>query len=275
MKQSIFILLLSTLALGSSHAFTEYPATEPITEPITKPITVLDYQQDQELFVVASSGLKLRSTPDFGARVLAIMDYGESVRIINDTVHWARYDRVEWLDGHWIYVQYGDQVGYAFDGFLSTMPMPFFGYDVVNCEDLPILLESYLSDMTHDGYLGSDYSGSIETTVDSGYVGIQRSFPGEHELSYTRSPDQTTVQVSLQQVRIAEAYHILINLLDYCPEKADLIDDLVYVENEDGHVVRIQSRGTDRIRIIQESESTVLLKIVSPCSVDTSEPARS
>jgi len=271
MKKSIFILLLSTLALSISHASTENPSTEPSTEPIT----VLDYEQNQELFVVATSGLKLRSTPDFGARVLAIMDYGETVSIINDTVHWARYDRVEWLDGHWIYVQYGDVMGYAFDGFLSTMPMPFFGYDVVNCEDLPILLESYLSDMTQDGYLGTDFSGSIETSVDSGYVGIQRSFPGEHELSYTRSPDQTVVQVSLENVRIAEVYHILINLLDYCPEKKDLLEDLVYVENEQGHVVRMQSKGTDRIRILQASDSTVILKIVSPCATNEIEPSRS
>ncbi len=265
MKQTILILI-AALGIQYAHASHERPSTE-------VPKISLDYSIGEELFVVANSGLKLRSEPDFDAKVIAIMDFGEMVQILTDSVAWHRYDRVEWLDGHWVYVDYGGVRGYAFDGFLSTVPMPFFGYDAVDCEDLPILLESYISDISYQKYLDQEVEDDsyIETVVGAHTFGVSRSFPGEHHMSFYKTPNATKTLLHLKDVRMSEALHIMLNLLDHCPEKRQIQEDLIYVEDVDGSIKRIQTRSSDLLKIIRTSEG-VELRFKTPCGDDREEP---
>lgn len=252
MKQTILILIAS-LGLQFAYANNDLP-----TDNVPK--ISLDYTIGEELFIVANSGLKLRNEPDFDAQVIAIMDFGEMVQVLNDSVSWNRYDRVEWLDGHWVYVDYGGVKGYAFDGFLSTVPMPFFGYDAVNCEDLPILLESYISDISYQQYLDKEVEDEsyIETVTGPHTFGVSRSFPGDHHMSFYKTKNSTKTLLHLKDVRMSEALHIMLNLLDHCPDKRQIQEDLIYVEAVDGSIKRIQTRSSDLLKIIKKSDGVEL-----------------
>lgn len=79
------------------------------------------YCTGDTLHCFAISGLKLRDAPR--GKVLTSIPLGGNV-IVLDLQHADAHDTFENIAGNWIHVQYGNQNGYVFDGFLSKLPAP-------------------------------------------------------------------------------------------------------------------------------------------------------
>lgn len=92
------------------------------------------YAEGIRLNVYAGSGLKLRAFPNQNAEVLDIVRYGDQVEVIN-TFGFSvdKADRIDWLDGHWILVEYDGMAGYLFDAYLSVLSFP--GSEEEICQD--------------------------------------------------------------------------------------------------------------------------------------------
>ena len=87
--------------------------------------TLPTYSEGTILNVYASSGMKLRAFPNKNAEVLDIVRYGDEVEVINTFAFSDdKADRIDWLDGHWILVEYDGIAGYLFDAYLSALPFP-------------------------------------------------------------------------------------------------------------------------------------------------------
>ena len=84
-----------------------------------------NYGPGDTLRVFTVGGLKLRESGSQNAKVLATMRLGEPV-IILDTVSLSKSvnQKIEGFSGSWIRVKYDSLEGYAFDGFLSALPVP-------------------------------------------------------------------------------------------------------------------------------------------------------
>jgi hypothetical protein len=80
------------------------------------------YSAGDTLFVVANSGLRLRTSPNTDAGTIRILPYGESVRVV-DTHGFdeANAGKAGWYEGHWIYVASDRVHGYLFDAYLSSL----------------------------------------------------------------------------------------------------------------------------------------------------------
>ena len=87
------------------------------------------YQKGDTLFVLAKSGLNLRSTPNAKSDVISTLPYGSKITVLEDTSY--RRDAITEFEssegkltfqGNWIKVSHAQQSGYIFDGYLSHLP---------------------------------------------------------------------------------------------------------------------------------------------------------
>ena len=84
------------------------------------------YSEGDELFVLATSGLRMREAPINGSSVTTI-PYGEEVKILKIEAYDLREEFRRTYDGisvTWPKVEYKGKVGYVFDGFLCRLPAP-------------------------------------------------------------------------------------------------------------------------------------------------------
>ena len=84
-----------------------------------------NYQAGDTLNIFTIAGLKLRESHSLSSRVLASMKLGEKV-VVQSVFQTDRtyYQVIEGFTGHWVKIKYDTLVGFAFDGFLSALPVP-------------------------------------------------------------------------------------------------------------------------------------------------------
>jgi hypothetical protein len=104
-KKYLFVTLISFLVL---------PAT---------PFSQVNPNQDNDVYIFAQPGLKLRDYPRQEMKKKTVIPYGTRIRVISRDVNNLPF-LSEGIRGNWIKVNYNDTVGYVFDGFLSRVPPP-------------------------------------------------------------------------------------------------------------------------------------------------------
>ena len=84
------------------------------------------YSEGDELFVLATSGLRMREAPVDGSSVVSI-PYGAKVKVLKVVEIESREEfrrTYDGISGTWPKVEYKGKVGYVFDGFLCRLPAP-------------------------------------------------------------------------------------------------------------------------------------------------------
>ncbi len=89
----------------------------------TAAFAIGNYTTNDELYVYAPSGLKLRSTPD-GETVLATIPFGAKLKVLEQRKVLPQIKTVDGLNGYWAKISYEGKTGYIFDGYLSFLPTP-------------------------------------------------------------------------------------------------------------------------------------------------------
>ena len=75
------------------------------------------------LFIYASSGLNMRKTPSIEGEKLTKVPYGAAVEVLEDKSAPVTMT-YEGLKGKWLYVKYGADKGYVFEGFMGRLSVP-------------------------------------------------------------------------------------------------------------------------------------------------------
>lgn len=91
----------------------------------TAAFAIGNYTTNDELFVHAPSGLKLRNVAD-GETVLATVPFGAKLKVLEPRKITSP-KTVDGLKGYWAKVSYEGKTGYIFDGYLSFLPTPAAG----------------------------------------------------------------------------------------------------------------------------------------------------
>lgn len=86
-------------------------------------LAIGNYNINDELYVHAPSGLKLRNVPD-GETVLATVPYGAKLKVVETRNTSTPAKTVDGLKGYWAKISYEGKTGYIFDGYLSFLPTP-------------------------------------------------------------------------------------------------------------------------------------------------------
>lgn len=84
-----------------------------------------NYQIGDTLKVFTLGGVRLREGATISSKVLATMKLGDKVVVMDHFNYAYKYlQTIEGFKGQWIQVQFDTIKGYAFDGFLSSLPIP-------------------------------------------------------------------------------------------------------------------------------------------------------
>ncbi len=78
--------------------------------------------QNEERYVLASRGLRLRETPYLKGAVITTIPYGERIVFTDDKTLCP--DTIDALHGYWRKTNYHGKEGYLFDGYTSVFPAP-------------------------------------------------------------------------------------------------------------------------------------------------------
>jgi len=85
------------------------------------------YESNETLNVLTISGIRLRDKPE--GNVLQTISYGSKV-VTLESKNYNYPKTVEGIKGSWVKVRFNGNVGYVFDGFLSSLPAPSLSDDL-------------------------------------------------------------------------------------------------------------------------------------------------
>ena len=221
----LFALLLSTISVQAT--------------------TPNNYMEGAVLQVIAKSGLKLREEPSLNARVFTTMDWGDEVTVLN-TMGFERSQTIELVEGNWVYVSYQGFKGFAFDGFLSDLPLPASNFDLFELIELTYDVVEYRDSVLSD--LGSEQKVRI---YENGF-----------ELRNFYSDGGTFTELVLPNTRLSEAYMLCQNTI---PSFDEFMKNIRVKRNADRQIIEYKSDYELTEIKIREVGGGVVVSLFSGC----------
>jgi Bacterial SH3 domain len=139
----------------------------------------VNYSEGDTLNVVAMSGLKLREKGNLNSKAISSMKFADKVIVLRVRPNEVtEKEIVEGFSGIWIKVKYGTSEGYAFDGFLSSLPILKSKYEKNDNESgeqsylymLELILKDYLNKEFYPVQEVIKYSNGIDGEQASSFI---------------------------------------------------------------------------------------------------------
>ncbi|MBX2817613.1 MAG: SH3 domain-containing protein [Saprospiraceae bacterium] len=230
-----YIILIITALLSISNLQAHSPA----------------YTEGEVLNVFAASGLKLRAEPHRSSPVLDIVQYGDQVKVLN-TFEFAEdlQERIDWIDGHWILVEFGGQAGYLFDGYLSSMPLPASRDELV--------LDGYSFAYALGQYMEQHFE--IDQLVDS--TDSTLSYVLEDGTAVKQSVDINywIVEINSPSYHLHELLNLMRAMIPDRKMRSAFERSLLFIENEEGSVSEIKLKLGDEAILRKTKTGKILVK---------------
>ncbi|MFT6333672.1 MAG: hypothetical protein ACI86M_001008 [Saprospiraceae bacterium] len=190
------------------------------------------FSEGAQLFVMANSGLTLRAQPNSQSESLGVVGFGFSVLVLTQPDSIDIYEKIEWVEGNWVYVEHEGVTGYMFDGYLSDLPLPT--YDFEKCQldmDLIYPLESWT-----EVNLGLEHTD----TLNAGTLRKLTSFfEAGDKMIQTHKNDEYKVELYLKDIRVMDAYHLLLSMLDGKEAISTFKDMSTFIEDNNDELYKI------------------------------------
>ena len=214
------------------------------------------FVEGTQLYVVANSGLTIRTAPNINAESLGVVEFGSSVEVLNQPDSMVHFERLNWVEGNWIYVDYDGVTGYMFDGYLSDLPLPI--YDFERCQldlDLIYPLESWA-----DVNLGEGESETIEAGA---LKKITSRYLGGEKLVRSQKNDDYKLELYLNEIRLMDAYHLLQTMIDSKVRLETFKDESTFIEDRDGELYKVKVNLDNPIVIRKLKSGDIKIEIRS------------
>ncbi|GLR16805.1 SH3 domain-containing protein [Portibacter lacus] len=209
-----------------------------------------------ELKVMAKSGLKLRLSPNLDSPVLDVIQYGESVTQTDDFVPSLEKFNVNWVKGSWIKVNYNNQVGFIFDGFVSELSVPSEALEFA----------STINEISQAVYNYSFHKYpwiATDTLTDNEMALTTLSILGETELFVHDSEYMSKVEATIPNVRIMDVYHLVESMMDTRAARSALKESTMFFSDASGEVNKIKiSGGQITIKILDNGSVKLSCKTI-------------
>lgn len=194
---------------------------------------------EEVLYVLASSGLNLRTTSDPKSKVLTNMPYGSSVNKRSKSNHGPTLT-VENLEGHMIEVEFEGQIGFAFSGFLSPIPPP---------EGTPTdkyqYVRDYIASLEKQGFQASLQEAKTEESrlsvdlplvdFNAGFLTMRRLFsvPNSYNLPELGKSISYSTPESPSQEAIDGPYDYVTQSVTYTGTPSKGIKEIIYYDDNE------------------------------------------
>lgn len=190
------------------------------------------FAEGAQLYVMANSGLTLRAEPNSQSESLGVIDFGFSVLVLTQPDSTDTYDKIEWVEGHWVYIEHEGVTGYMFDGYLSDLPLP--SYDFEKCQldmDLIYPLESWT-----EVNLGLEHTDTLNAGT---LKKLTSYFEAGDKMIQTYKNDEYKVELYLKDIRLMDAYHLLVSMLDGKKSIESFKDMSTFIEDREDELYKI------------------------------------
>ena len=195
-----------------------------------------------QLYVVANSGLTLRTAPSLSAESLGVIEFGSSVEVLNQPDSVQYFDKVNWVEGRWLFVECDGVTGYMFDGYLSDLPMPIYEFEKCQLDlDLIYPLESWT-----EVNLGESEHDVIEAGV---LKKVTDRFIGGEKMVRTQKNDEYKLELYLNEIRLMDAYHLLQSMIDTKSRLETFKDESTFIEDREGELYKVKIKLDNPIEI--------------------------
>ncbi len=184
------------------------------------------------LNVSAESGLKMRSAPGMDGRLLQVIPFGETVKVVstNSEIN----EQIEWVEGNWIEVEYEGVSGYVFDGFLNKLATPSYDFEFT-VDDLDLIYPL----MAWTEYRYTD-TKAPDTIFQGTVTKLIQPMTEGTVLKKFDDPYLFKVEVELEDIRIMDAYQLLHSMCSQKYEKQSYKNNSIFINDNYGQVERIQ-----------------------------------
>ena len=204
-------------------------------------------------FVSAFSGLKFRATPGADGQVLKVIPFGEAVDIIETS---EVKDRVEWLEGHWILVEYQGLQGYVFDGFISTLPLPYEDFELTQeDEDLTYPLIAYVQNQFSQ-------VETPDTTTKHNTQSVLRKF-NALSMKTEESSSHLRVELEFSDIKLKDAYNLLRSMMLTKKERIQFENNTLFIKNRDGIIDRIKVGVNSPVEIKRLNNGHIKINVIA------------
>jgi len=190
------------------------------------------FSEGAQLYVMANSGLTLRAQPNSQSESLGVLEFGFSVLVLNQPDSIETYEKIDWVEGNWVYVEHEGVIGYMFDGYLSDLPLP--SYDFEKCQldmDLIYPLESWT-----EVNLGLEHTDTLNAGTLSKFTSY---FEAGDMLIQTHKNDEYKIELYLKDIRVMDAYHLLLSMLDGKKSIESFKDMSTFIEDRSDELYKI------------------------------------
>jgi len=213
------------------------------------------FVEGSQLYVMANSGLTLRMEPSLNSESLGVAEFGSSVSVLNQPDSIQNIEKLNWVEGKWIYVEYDGVTGYMFDGYLSDLPMPIYEFEKCQLDlDLLYPLESWA-----EVNLGNSESKVIEAGA---LKKVTDRFEGGEKMVRSHKEDDYKMELYLNDVRIMDVYHLLQSMIDMRSRLEIFKDESTFIEDNEGELykVKIDLDNPIELRKLKSGDVKVIIR---------------
>lgn len=210
--------------------------------------------EPQSVNVMAFSGLKMRAAPNLNGQLLVVVPYGERVDVIEKS---DIEERIEWITGNWIKVNYEGIEGFVFDGFTSDLPVPSFNFELTSNDS-----EVVFPLITWTQYRFEEIQTS-DTLVHDGHEKITQYFNNGITLQREESKYHLKTSLEIGSCKISEAYNLVRSILLTKQERKAFEDKSIFMTNNSGQLERIKIGLDSPIEIKKTSDGGVIINAVT------------
>ena len=209
------------------------------------------WSEGQVLNVFASSGLKLRALPNRQSEVLDIVKFGDQVIVLN-TFDFCedRADRIEWMDGHWIYVEFDGLEGYLFDGYLSDLPFP--GTEAEICSD------GYSYAFTLAEFIERNFEK--QQVLDSSTARLVTQYEKGIKLTKRLREDAYTIEIEMADTKISEVLNLMRTMIPSKVARSQFENSLLFLEGKNRRISKIKVNLGDPVTLSTKDNGNLLVK---------------
>ena len=201
--------------------------------------------------VFAPSGLKLRTAPHLDAEVVDIVRYGDRVKILN-TFGYPEENaaRIDWIDGHWILVEFDGLSGYIFDGYLSNLPFP---------DDLDqIVSNGYSFTYTLGEYFESHFE--IKNILDSTAVSFKYILENGCKIKQSIHDGLWKLEIEIPDYSIHEILNVMRGMIPDRKDRVVFDKSLLFIEGSSGSIEKIKINLEEQATIEKKQNGNILVK---------------
>ncbi len=214
---------------------------------------------DQEtVYITAPSGLTLREAPNVNSRIVDVIPFGESVNVIIEDDEFEKVERIDWIDGQWIKVEFEGMSGYVFDGFVSSLPVPMYEFELVDSDlNFTYAFQSWMD------YRYTEVMAPDTIMKENEFIRVVHHFDNDQTLIEKDDATFFMVDATLSNVRLTDVYHLLMGMMPSKVNRQYVAEQSIFIEDDTGELKQIKMLLPNPVRITKLDSGQINIKLYS------------